>query len=220
MLKYVLLSFFCTLPIATLAADTSFTIKAQNQIKEFMKDPDSTQFRNVKEIVNTQGSKVLCGQINSKNSYGGYVGFKPFSYSNDGLNIIDMNRPSYEQIIAVNRYEKDGCDGERRESLARNPEVYNNYCTVFYELFTNVIADGQPKEVALENAMKQYKEQNLNLIIKDEKEARLAFENNLQQMVQNPATVKMLSKKKENDQKQYIRGCVAMTKQAVARETN
>lgn len=220
MLKYILLSFACTLPIVTLAAETPFTIKAKNEIKDLMKDPESTQFRNIKEIVNTQGNHVLCGQINSKNSYGGYVGFKPFSYSNDGLNLVDINRPRYEQIVAVDKYEKDGCEGERLERLARNPEVYKNYCAVFYQLFTDVIADGQPRELALENAMKQYKEQSLNLIIKDEKEARIAFESNLQQMEQNPATVKMLTKKKEKDKMQYLTGCSAITKQAVARESN
>ncbi|MDC5702924.1 hypothetical protein OFN14_18270, partial [Acinetobacter baumannii] len=91
MRKYLLLGLLCSLSASGQAADTVFMVKAQNDIKQLMKDPDSTKFRNVREITNTLGNKVLCGQINSKNSYGGYVGFMDFSYSNEGLNIIDMN---------------------------------------------------------------------------------------------------------------------------------
>ena len=149
----------------------------------------------------------------------------------------NLNYESLLNKLAQDNYDnKDGCTGKaetpftiktkneiknlRLEHLARNPEVYKNYCAVFYQLFTDVIADGQPRELALENAMKHYKEQSLNLIIKDEKEARKAFESNLQQMEQNPATVKMLTKKKEKDKMQYLTGCAAITKQAVARESN
>lgn len=39
-----------------------------------LKDPSSAQFRN--ELMNT--SKWLCGEINSKNEYGAYTGFKKF----------------------------------------------------------------------------------------------------------------------------------------------
>lgn len=42
-----------------------------------LKDPDSTQYRN--EQLNASG--WLCGELNSKNSTGGYVGFKRFMAS-------------------------------------------------------------------------------------------------------------------------------------------
>lgn len=56
-------------------------------IKGSMKDPDSLQLRSVQEFTETMKheggienviSYTLCGEMNAKNSYGGYVGFKPF----------------------------------------------------------------------------------------------------------------------------------------------
>lgn len=47
------------------------------KLKAAMKDPDSTKFRNVRLVDFAQG-KLVCGEVNSKNSYGGYVGFKQF----------------------------------------------------------------------------------------------------------------------------------------------
>lgn len=47
------------------------------QLREFaassLKDPKSSQFRNERFV-----NGVLCGEINSKNSFGAYVGFKRF----------------------------------------------------------------------------------------------------------------------------------------------
>lgn len=47
--------------------------KLENDAKEAvlssLKDPESAQFKNI---------KGYCGEVNSKNSYGGYVGFKKF----------------------------------------------------------------------------------------------------------------------------------------------
>lgn len=48
-------------------------IRYQRVAKEFvsgvLKDPDSAEFRN---------QRGFCGEVNSKNSFGGYVGFKRF----------------------------------------------------------------------------------------------------------------------------------------------
>lgn len=40
-----------------------------------LKDPGSAEFRNVRP---TADGLYLCGEVNAKNSYGGYVGFKKF----------------------------------------------------------------------------------------------------------------------------------------------
>jgi hypothetical protein len=46
---------------------------AENAVKQLLKDPDSAQFRNVKEFTGP-----VCGEVNSKNGFGGYVGFSKF----------------------------------------------------------------------------------------------------------------------------------------------
>lgn len=50
---------------------------AQKYIKLSLKDPNSAQFQNVRVAV-YESRKIICGEVNAKNSYGGYVGFKRF----------------------------------------------------------------------------------------------------------------------------------------------
>ena len=72
--------------------------KAKAAVTERMIDPKSTEFRNVKVHMNVTSRTfygadnasgppvidVVCGEVNSKNKFGGYVGFKPFRWANDG----------------------------------------------------------------------------------------------------------------------------------------
>lgn len=61
--------------------------KDETMIKDVMAynlfDPSSAQFRNIRaaDVVLTNGRTVrrVCGEINGKNQFGGYVGFTPFS---------------------------------------------------------------------------------------------------------------------------------------------
>lgn len=56
------------------AATKAELIKAsQEAVREQMKDPESARFRNIKVYDIT-----VCGEVNAKNSYGGYNGFKRF----------------------------------------------------------------------------------------------------------------------------------------------
>lgn len=45
--------------------------KAEEKVKALLKDPQSAQFQN---------QKGNCGEVNSKNSFGGYVGFARYVY--------------------------------------------------------------------------------------------------------------------------------------------
>jgi hypothetical protein len=42
-----------------------------------MKDPDSAHFRNVHAFQSQKGL-IICGEINAKNAFGGYVGYSHF----------------------------------------------------------------------------------------------------------------------------------------------
>src|SRR5690348_13960356 len=46
-----------------------------------MKDPGSVQFRNLRR--KNDQYNIVCGEVNAKNSYGGYVGFVPFEIYTD-----------------------------------------------------------------------------------------------------------------------------------------
>lgn len=61
--------------------DSKVIAEKRGFVSQAMRDPASTQFRN--ETLHKSG--WLCGELNSKNSYGAYVGFKRF-ISKDPVN--------------------------------------------------------------------------------------------------------------------------------------
>lgn len=59
------------------ANHSQFVVQAKENISNTLKDPFSVQFR--KLFLSHHGFEpVLCGELNAKNSYGGYVGFRRF----------------------------------------------------------------------------------------------------------------------------------------------
>lgn len=55
---------------------------AKAKVADKFKDPDSAKFRGL-YFSNKAGMPTLCGEVNAKNSYGAYVGYRGF-YSNAG----------------------------------------------------------------------------------------------------------------------------------------
>lgn len=55
----------------------SFVQRAKTELTRNYKDPNSAQFADLR-VVKTVVSRTLCGSVNAKNSYGGYVGVKKF----------------------------------------------------------------------------------------------------------------------------------------------
>lgn len=53
-------------------------VAAQRAVRATLKDPDSAQFKQVYANYTEGYDVVACGQVNSKNSLGGYTGFKRF----------------------------------------------------------------------------------------------------------------------------------------------
>lgn len=64
----------------------------QDAIQYRMKDPGSTTFRNIGAVQKSDGTISVCGEVNSKNSFGGYNGFMPFSgtISNQHFNVLTI----------------------------------------------------------------------------------------------------------------------------------
>lgn len=56
---------------------------AKRSIEERLLDPSSVQYRNVKAY----SENVVCGEVNGKNTMGGYVGYKPFIYKQNDINL-------------------------------------------------------------------------------------------------------------------------------------
>jgi hypothetical protein len=57
--------------------------KAAELVKAQLKDPDSARFRNVRTVpfmgIGSQVGDVFCGEVNARNSMGGYTGFESFA---------------------------------------------------------------------------------------------------------------------------------------------
>jgi len=52
--------------------------KGMEAVRAKLKDPRSADFRNVFFHRGSQNVPVTCGEVNSKNSFGGYIGFQRF----------------------------------------------------------------------------------------------------------------------------------------------
>ena len=66
-------------PLPKSTASAAEIEKAKQGVRDQMKDPASVQFRNVRGY-NKGGAALLCGEVNAKNSFGGYTGFDHFTY--------------------------------------------------------------------------------------------------------------------------------------------
>ena len=92
------------------ADNTNLVDQTKKNVKDLLKDPESAQFRNIKVVINTEGRKSVCGQVNAKNSYGGYTGFQSF-YAKSNDKIVYLNDD-------VN-YQLAGCEGKTNELKAK-----------------------------------------------------------------------------------------------------
>lgn len=63
-------------PITLTAAQRGLIEKA---VRATLKDPDSAKFGDIRAGVSGTGSTNVCGLVNAKNSFGGYVGQQPFT---------------------------------------------------------------------------------------------------------------------------------------------
>ena len=79
-------------------------ILARTAAKQILKDPNSSQFS--QEI---QYPEAICGFVNSKNSYGGYVGNSPYIYVNGTREVFLLqhsgtDRERINNLKAMRRY--------------------------------------------------------------------------------------------------------------------
>ncbi len=56
--------------------DKGVVERAKSSVKEQLKDPESAQFK-----IKAAAGPIVCGTVNAKNSYGGYVGATRFMYN-------------------------------------------------------------------------------------------------------------------------------------------
>ncbi|MFD2650557.1 hypothetical protein [Brucella rhizosphaerae] len=69
--------------------DAALANQIAADVSENFSDPLSTQIRRLKK--STTHDDSICGQVNTKNQYGGYIGFKSFRYITDRRRIYFDN---------------------------------------------------------------------------------------------------------------------------------
>lgn len=100
----------CT-PQYTKREVTSLTAAEERSVKSAvsygLKDPASAQFRNLRRLTDTLADgttkTLICGQVNGRNSFGGYAGFSTFrgTFSNGKFNLIGIANSENEWIYGV-----------------------------------------------------------------------------------------------------------------------
>ena len=82
----------------------AFVDRAKKKLLDALIDPDSAKFTGLYVVTNSNmpGRRFLCGSVNSKNSYGGYVGAKPFwvkeSVDDGGALILWMSKQTTQSF--------------------------------------------------------------------------------------------------------------------------
>lgn len=60
--------------------ESLWIVKAQESVRARLRDPDSAEFRDV-GIHQKNGAPIVCGQVNSRNGFGGMRGFQSFVFA-------------------------------------------------------------------------------------------------------------------------------------------
>lgn len=221
MIKKTFIALLCLIPLSVFANDSLKIKNVTESIKARMKDPDSTQFRNLRVVTNLLGNKAVCGEVNSKNSYGGYNGFKPFADTQEGFILLDDN--GVASFIYERRYDLSGCNGKEkensertlqthRENLAKNPQIYQDYCTIAYGFYADVLRNNTSKEIAIEKTMIEYKDKKLELLNPNLEDARNKLLFGFSQVQTIPVAVKEIKKNSKSFENQYMKDCIRLLK--------
>lgn len=80
--------------------------RAISVVRDALKDPDSANFKDLYKVGREGEEPTICGQVNAKNSYGGYIGFKSFYITPEGKLYIGV-KDEFDAVMQdayCNRY--------------------------------------------------------------------------------------------------------------------
>ena len=78
---------------ALMGCESSLETEAKHAMADELRDPDSAQFRNVVDGKSINGQETVCGEVNGKNGFGAYVGYRKFIYYSDGTLSLESGQP-------------------------------------------------------------------------------------------------------------------------------
>lgn len=86
------------------ATDKKMILAALDLVRWHLTDPESARFR---AVVISPGGKAVCGDVNSKNTMGGYAGFRRFIVTRDKV-AVENDKAPFAAKEWVNRCLSDG----------------------------------------------------------------------------------------------------------------
>lgn len=95
-MRKILIAIACCLAWTSVIAAPSnakLIVQAKESVTKKLKDPESARFRGVFVMRDS-----VCGEVNAKNSYGGYIGFKRFIAIAGLLVVLEEAWPGFEQM--------------------------------------------------------------------------------------------------------------------------
>jgi len=86
-------------------ADTDKEFKqialAKTLVKARLKDPDAVKFQGIYANKLPNGNLVICGEVNSKNKYGGYAGYQRFFSTGASVKFKEDSPETFDQIYQM-----------------------------------------------------------------------------------------------------------------------
>jgi hypothetical protein len=111
---------------------------AKRALGNQLKDSESARYEDVVAVSTKDDGRVVCGWVNAKNSYGGYVGFLPFYVAGEKVSIRD-------------HMPKDALDGDGL-FVTRWHECFAPRSESFGEVVVNTPAFNIEKECAIHDS--------------------------------------------------------------------
>jgi hypothetical protein len=210
-------------PVA--AQEDSFVANAKKGAVQTLRDPESARFDQVRVVTNSLGKKGVCGLINAKNAYGGYVGFKKFSFDglasriadDEGLAESTLERyrngedtvPFYtDEVLQLHLL---GCDGPLKESRARFVDSIQFSCKALWLIHDGVINRGASETAAVEEAIVALKgkasDNKVAFSPETESELRATYKQALAGSLKDPKVVDLVKRSAAYPDGNYIFVC-------------
>lgn len=94
--------------------DSAFVAAAKEELIRDFLDPDAARFRNLYLI--TDKVRALCGEVNAKNKFGAYTGFRPFyALDQESGQIGTGVAPDDPSDIVFTTIYRGSCSGKRKQ---------------------------------------------------------------------------------------------------------
>lgn len=81
--------------------------QVEDAVRSVLKDPESARFQSV-GVAEVNGVRVACGQVNAKNSMGGYTGDRAFMLKGDQLWMATSSEESTAVLITCSLTQAGG----------------------------------------------------------------------------------------------------------------